>query len=366
MSKTRLKSLLSSALLIQVFLYAGERFHVPLYAPDVIEKMHAIQYYVQKLENQISIEKLEANPGLSTFLKGVSERARQFSKVPKPSMIIMAMEGSFPWIQNLACSVAGYDMLTRISVITIDHETTISLGLEFPMMPVCELGFDEFSVKAKDFSIPMGKKRKSSQEIVPPNLEKAVRRQLFDILRLRIGAMVAKKDMDVLIAAPNQVWTSYLLNRTMYLFRNHQDRESLLLQKLSAHIMTQKYTTADSALTYACDVPEGYMCRRISPERMSGTGWFNNKRKVAPDIVHLPMKTKISVLSKAGLWLLTDGGICMASLRENLMESLLHSNPKLREGLLEEMKPQQLRTRIRPPHPSGHRSFLEESGLADL
>ncbi|RCN29960.1 hypothetical protein ANCCAN_24271 [Ancylostoma caninum] len=258
------------------------------------------------------------------------------------------MEGSFPWIQNLACSVAGYDMLTRISVITIDHETTISLGLEFPMMPVCELGFDEFS------------------EIVPPSHEKAVRRQLFDILRLRIGAMVAKKEMDVLIAAPNQVWTSYLLNRTMYLFRNHQDREGLLLQKLSAHIMTQKYTTADSALTYACDVPEGYMCRRISPERMSGTGWFNNKRKVAPDIVHLPMKTKISMLSKAGLWLLTDGGVCISSLRDNLMESLLHSNPKWREELLGELKPQQLRTRIRPPHPNGHRSFLEESGLADL
>lgn len=52
-----------------------------------------------------------------------------------------------------------------------------------------------------------------SQEIIPPSYERAVRRRLFDILRLRIGALVAKQEMDVLIAAPNQVWTTYLLNR---------------------------------------------------------------------------------------------------------------------------------------------------------
>ncbi|EYC12151.1 hypothetical protein Y032_0048g1638 [Ancylostoma ceylanicum] len=193
-------------------------------------------------------------------------------------------------------------MLTRISVITVDHETTISLGLEFPMMPVCELSFDEFT------------------EMVPPNYEKAVRHQLFDIFRLRVAAMAAKKEMDVLIAAPNQVWTSYLLNRTMHLFKSHQDSEGLLLvQKLAAHLMTRKYTATDSALTYACDVPQRSMCRRLSPERMSGAGWFRGKREVAPDIVHLPVKTKISVLSNAGLWLLTDGRICSASLRENLI-----------------------------------------------
>lgn len=38
---------------------------------------------------QISVEKLETNPRLSTFLKGVAERAKQHTRVPKPTMIIM-------------------------------------------------------------------------------------------------------------------------------------------------------------------------------------------------------------------------------------------------------------------------------------
>ncbi|VDM82518.1 unnamed protein product [Strongylus vulgaris] len=105
-------------------------------------------------------------------------------------------------------------MLTRISAVTTDHETTAAIAEKMPMMPVFELNFEGFSAQME------------------PLYASSVKDRLLDILRLRIGAILLENKLDALIGVPNQLWTSYLLNRTMYPPRFDLDEESILVQKL--------------------------------------------------------------------------------------------------------------------------------------
>uniref|UniRef100_A0A1I7XHL9 Tautomerase family protein n=1 Tax=Heterorhabditis bacteriophora TaxID=37862 RepID=A0A1I7XHL9_HETBA len=61
--------------------------------------------------------------------------------------------------------------------------------------------------------------------------------QLMEILKLRLGAVIGRKNIDILIVTPNQVWTENILDRPYYKDRGHrlgypEFRSSLLVQKI--------------------------------------------------------------------------------------------------------------------------------------
>ncbi|CAJ0593226.1 unnamed protein product [Cylicocyclus nassatus] len=341
---------------------------------DVCNRTHTILYWNEMGKPmKISLNALQSDPRVSAFLRNIN---RQVGR-PRPVMVIVAGEGDFLWIKNFMCNVIEYDMLTRISVVTIDRVTTTSIAKEMPMMPLFELSFAQFGEQMEQLYAD------------------AVKERLLGILKLRIGALVLKNKLDALIGVPNQLWTNYFLNRTMYPPVFDLDEESLLVQKLdpldkestmidsasfiglgrfnprgariltrSADLASKKFTTVSSALTYACDVPKRNICRRLSAKRMIGPSWFRSKRDLLPDVVHLPKNAERAALRREGLWLLSKEGKCNDVARRKLNSSLLHSMANWKEHY--KTRNAEFRFRFRPPHPMGHRSFLEESAAKDL
>ncbi|KAK5974574.1 hypothetical protein GCK32_007926 [Trichostrongylus colubriformis] len=206
MACTSLRRLYSLLLITTVIFILYVKIITPLHSSKVILELKAIQGYVRQLENKVSMESLEANDRFKRFVRHMVEQLKP--RRLQSFMIIMAQEGSIPWIENFLCSVSQFDLLPRISVFTVDRDTTLSINIKYPMISVFELNFDELLYDT------------------PPEYDTQVRRRLFDIVRLRLAAVLSKNKLDVLIASPNQIWTANLFKRVLY---------PIMVRKLARH-----------------------------------------------------------------------------------------------------------------------------------
>ncbi|VDP36178.1 unnamed protein product [Heligmosomoides polygyrus] len=182
------------------------KMNSPLYPKRVVRKMKSIQQNIQDVEWKISIPVLEKHKRFTLFTKEIYDRSKPDGRWSKPSMIIMAEKGSFPWIENLLCSISEYSRYTFVSVFTTDRETTLQVATRFPMLSMCELNFDEL---------------------------------------LGVGSAIDLQSFFVLGgAAP----------------------EGASIFEHSAEVVSRRFVSADAALTYMCDSSKAYLCRSIPPQ----------------------------------------------------------------------------------------------------
>ncbi|PIO64441.1 hypothetical protein TELCIR_13930 [Teladorsagia circumcincta] len=227
MTYTRLKKCYPLLLISMVLLILYVKVLTPLYSPKVILKMKAVQNYVRGAQEEMSIEKLKRNSRFKIFIESMAEQLRRRSS--KTFVIIVAREDSFPWIENFLCSTSQFDMLPHISMVTIDRETTLSINAKHPMIPVFELNFDELL------------------DEVPSEHDKQVRLRLFDILRLRLGAIVTNNKM---------------LYPTIVHVRRRRGYELFLQEgeNSAALLLSHRYTSVENVITYICESPKTYEC----------------------------------------------------------------------------------------------------------
>lgn len=360
------------------------KMNSPLYPKRVVRKMKSIQQNIQDVEWKISIPVLEKHKRFTLFTKEIYDRSKPDGRWSKPSMIIMAEKGSFPWIENLLCSISEYSRYTFVSVFTTDRETTLQVATRFPMLSMCELNFDELLENSSGI------------------FDNEVRRRLFDIVRLRIGAILARKQMDVLIASPRQIWTADLFKRPLY--TDHKDRKrirhayGIAVQKMepddeegvgsaidlqsffvlggaapegasifehSAEVVSRRFVSADAALTYMCDSSKAYLCRSIPPQRMSSVSFIKDRKLALPDILHFPMKTTKQKLQQEGLWLVSSDEMCSSDQLLDLQSTSANHGFSW-QGNEFHRKFEQKRVRFHLLHRNGLRSLLEESDISSL
>ncbi|VDO61245.1 unnamed protein product [Haemonchus placei] len=128
----------------EVFLDLIVKVFSPIYPLEVKIRIKAVQSYIEQVRHRVSVEGLERNPQFASFIRRMVEQLKPHGS--SSFMVIMAQEGSYPWIENFMCSISQFDLHPHISIVTVDRYTTISINAKYPMLSVFELNFDELFV----------------------------------------------------------------------------------------------------------------------------------------------------------------------------------------------------------------------------
>ncbi|VDL80056.1 unnamed protein product [Nippostrongylus brasiliensis] len=320
--------------------------YTPFYEMDITSEVKEIQSSIQRLEEKVSVEKLMKNQPFALFLSKAERWSKQNKDGPPATAIILMVVARL--IQFTASSLDAH------SPLTLEYDS---------------LQLSKYLHTARIANVP------KIQANISTNHRDVVRSRLLDIVRLRVGAIMARKGVDVFITSPRQIWIKNLFEREMYV------RRTKLVPVHTSGVLVLPPEDEYEEPAPRADMESFFVLGQVQPtvakmlehvhKRMSEIYSLNAADEYMSDIAHLPKDVTKEELQLDDLWLPTSTSECNATALQGLQSAVRRDlshwktereEAKFRSG----QKPKAKRSRFHMLHPHGHRSLIEEYEISNF